>query len=91
MSQIKSGAVSGAIFFNLNLNISEHSKTCVAWLTGSYSMAVMPSEEHPCVLTGNGNLTMWTVHMFYNSEKLGKINPRRKRSSINDFVTYSLI
>ena len=48
----------------------------VAWPTGSYSMAVRPFQEHPCELTGNGNLTMWTVHMFYNSDKLGKQIPR---------------
>ena len=27
----------------------------VAWLTGSYSMAVRPIEEHPCVLRGKGS------------------------------------
>jgi hypothetical protein len=54
-------------------------------------MAVRPFEEHPSVLTGNGYLTMWTVHMFYNSDKLGKTIPRRERGSITDFVTYLLI
>ena len=48
----------------------------VAWPTGSYSMAVRPFQEHPCELTGNGNLTMWTVHMFNISDKLGEKIPR---------------
>jgi hypothetical protein len=53
-------------------------------------MAVRPIEEHPCELTGNGNLTMWTVHMFCNSDKLGKIIPRGQESSITDIVSFSL-
>ena len=44
----------------------------VAWPTGSYSMAVRPFEEPPFHLTGNGINTMWTVHMFWNQDKLGK-------------------
>ena len=52
-------------------------------------MAVRPIEEHPCDLPGNGKLAMCTVHMIYNSDKLGKQIPRGLQSSIIDFVSFS--
>ena len=52
-------------------------------------MAVRPIEEHPCDLPGNGKLAMCTVHMIYNSDKLGKQIPRGLQSSIIDFFSFS--
>ena len=36
----------------------------VAWPTGSYSMAVRPIEEHPCVLRGKGTQIKYATKML---------------------------
>ena len=36
----------------------------VAWLTGSYSMAVRPIEEHPCVLRGKGTQIKYATRLL---------------------------
>jgi hypothetical protein len=36
----------------------------VAWLTGSYSMAVRPIEEHPCVLRGKGSQIKYATRVL---------------------------
>ena len=36
----------------------------VAWQTGSYSMAVRPIEEHPCVLRGKGTQIKYATKML---------------------------
>ena len=33
----------------------------VAWLTGSYSLAVRPIEEHPCALRGKGTQIKYAI------------------------------
>ena len=36
----------------------------VAWLAGSYSMAVRPIEEHPCVLRGKGTQIKYATRLL---------------------------
>ena len=36
----------------------------VAWPTGSYSMAVRPNEEHPCVLRGKGTQIKYATRVL---------------------------
>ena len=36
----------------------------VAWLTGSYSMAVRPIEQHPCVLRGKGSQIKYATRLL---------------------------
>ena len=54
----------------------------VAWLTGSYSMAVRPIEEHPCVLRGKGNqisyATRWLRALFHAKPNISPISAKDK-------------
>ena len=49
----------------------------VAWLTGSYSMAVRPIEEHPCVLRGKGTqikyATRWPRALLHAKPNISPI------------------
>jgi len=55
----------------------------VAWLTGSYSMAVRPIEEHPCVLRGKGTQIKYAIKMLR-----ALLNAKPNISSIS--VTYKV-
>ena len=54
----------------------------VACLTGSYSMAVRPIEEHPCVLRGKGNqikyATRWLRARFHAKPNISPISDKDK-------------
>ena len=54
----------------------------VAWLTGSYSMAVRPIEEHPCVLRGKGSqikyATRWPRALLHAKPNISPISAKDK-------------
>ena len=54
----------------------------VACLTGSYSMAVRPIEEHPCVLRGKGTqikyATMWLRAQFHAKPNISPFSAKDK-------------
>ena len=55
----------------------------VASLTGSYSMAVRPIEEHPCVLRGKGTQIKYATEML---RALFHAKPNISPISANDKV-----
>ena len=54
----------------------------VAWLTGSYSMAVRPIEKHPCALRGKGTqikyASRWLRALFHAKPNISQISAKDK-------------
>ena len=59
----------------------------VASLTGSYSMAVRPIEEHPCVLRGKGNQISYATRCL---RALLNAKPNISPISAKDELKYGL-